>query len=129
MGSGIAAECTNCGDHKDYTFGGGRMFGDLSNNFDLYSVGVRKKISDLESNYTFEETDYSYELFECLHCDTAHTRLTLKILYDDGKIYEPSFRCYECKRGLRLATRAPETYKCRNCGSYSLKESYVYTWD
>ncbi len=129
MGSGYSTQCSNCEDDKEYTFGVGMSFGSLMNIIESFPVGVQNKILDLQSKYIFEETDYSYELFECSHCDTAHTRLNLKIQYDNGKINEPIYRCYECKRKLRLTTRELETFKCRKCGSYSLKKLMEILWD
>ena len=122
MGNSCVTQCANCEDHKDYQFGVGMMFSSLPNIIELFPLGVQKKIIDLESKYTFEATDYSFELFECSHCDTSHSRLSLKIQYDNGKTYEPNYRCYECKRKLKLSNRDIESFKCRKCGSYSLKE-------
>lgn len=129
MGDGCSTQCSNCKDEKDYTFGVGMSFIDLMSIITSFPKGVQNKILDLQSKYIFEETDYSYELFECTHCDTAHSRLNLKIQYDNGKIYEPNYRCYECKQKLRLTARKLETFKCRKCVSYSLKVFNDYLWD
>ena len=130
MGSSIMTECSNCGDQKDYTFGVGMMFGHLDNILELFTPSIQSKVAELKKNSNFNQTDYSYELFECRHCDTAHSRLNLEITYDKNKVYRPSYKCYECKRSLKRTNRKIKSFKCRKCAYYGLKQIYGESlWD
>ena len=132
MGGGTNTQCSKCNDEKEYNLGAGMMFGDLNNLMHSFSRSVQKIIHNLQLKYEFEDTDLSHELFECNHCDTVHSRLNLRIQYNNGAVYKPTYKCYECKGRLKLATKNIESYKCRKCGSYELKENpsgLLYLWD
>ena len=130
MGSGVVSHCSHCNDYKEYTLGVGMMFSELENIIDLFSPRTRSNISNLQNENVIQNTDFSYELFECSHCDTVHSRLNLEITYDQNKIYAASYRCYECKRALKRTKKEIESFKCRNCGNRTLKEfSGGYMWD
>ena len=130
MGSGVVSHCSHCDDYKEYTLGVGMMFSELENIIDLFSQKTRSKISDLKNENVIQNTDFSYELFECSQCDTVHSRLNLEITYDENKVYAASYRCYECKGALRRTEKEIESFKCRNCGNRTLKEfSGGYMWD
>ena len=129
MGRGIVTECTTCHNQESYTFGIGMEFWDLDNIITSFPYGVRKKIKELEKQYAFEGVSYSYGLFECTHCDTAHSRLSLEIKYAGGLVYKPQYKCYECKRNLKPSSRKVDSFKCRKCRSYELKETGDLMWD
>ena len=130
MGWGSSSRCSNCDDYKEYTFGMGLNSGDIMDYLDRFPLGIHNKILDICLKYDFEETNFSYQLFECSHCDTAHTRLGFKIVYNQGKTYGGDYRCSECRRRLQIASKEIESYKCRKCGLYELKEKPDdYLWD
>ena len=123
MGSSVMTVCSNCGDHKDYRLGVGMTFGHLDNILELFNPSIQNKVIELQENYKLEQTDFSYELFECKKCDTPHSRLHLEIIYDKDKVYRPSYKCFECKQTLKRTKRKIESFKCRKCNSYSLKQA------
>ena len=130
MGSSVVSHCSECDDYKEYTLGVGMMFSELGNIIDLFSPTVQSKITALQCENSIENADFSYELFECSHCDTAHSRLHLEIAYNDDKIFTASYRCYECKGPLKRTEREIESFKCRKCGNSTLKKlPGGYLWD
>ena len=130
MGSGVVNHCSECDDYKEYTLGVGMMFSELGNIIHLFSPTVKRQITTLQCEKSIENTDFSYELFECSHCDSVHSRLNLEIAYNDDKVFTASYRCYECTRILKITEREIETFKCRKCGNRTLKElPGGYLWD
>lgn len=131
MGSGKATRCENCGDGQVYYLGVGFAFSDVFNLIDQFPLGAQKMIKNISSFFQIECQDMSYEIFECRHCDTSHSRLHLSIKYNSGMVYMPAYRCSECRRKLSKSTKRLDSYKCRRCGKYSLKHSKTKTilWD
>ena len=129
MGTGISTECRKCQNQETHLFGIGMIYSDLSNIISFFTPGVQKKVLELEGQHRFEEVDYSHDLFECIHCDTAHSRLSLEIKYSGSLVYKPQFKCYECKRKLKPTNRDVGSFKCRKCCSYDLVETNYINWD
>ena len=114
-----------CGDVR-YTLGSFR-FSDLFNVLDETPKAARSKIHKIFSLYEVEKSEFSYELFECVHCDTAHTRLHVIVIFDKGKTYSPNYRCSDCRRKLQKSKRKLSTFKCRSCGLYE-KHGHDLLW-
>ena len=131
MGSGKAITCESCGDKKMYYLGVGFAFSNVFNIIDQFPLGAQKKIKYISSFFQIERQDMSYEVFECRVCDTSHSRIHLSIKYNNGMVYNPLYRCPECRRKLFKSKRQLQNYKCRRCGKYSLKNSKTkfIIWD
>ena len=130
MGDAEFTRCSNCKDEQQYLLGIGFLFSDVFNIIDHFPKGVKRKIFEITALYVIEDIDFSYQIFECKHCDTAHTRLGLSIEYDHGKLYMPRYKCSECKRTLKHCNRQLQTFKCRKCKQYQLKKMEVaFNWD
>jgi len=122
--------CSDCSDEKEYILGIGFLFSDIMNVLDQIPKGAQKKIHEIFSLYTVKYSEFSYKLFECKCCDTAHTRLHVFVQYDKGRSYSPTYRCSDCRRKLVRSKRKLSTFKCRKCGSYGLqKRRHDLLWD
>ena len=130
MGSGKFTKCSNCGDEQEYYLGVGFAFSDALNVIDAFPKAAQKKIEQISLVYDLEHEDLSYKIFECIHCDTSHSRLGLTIKYDGEKIYQQKYKCSECARKLSPSKRRLDTFKCRRCRQYSIKLlNKAFIWD
>ena len=130
MGRLAGTFCSDCSDEKEYILGIGRLFSNIMNVLDRIPKGAQKKIHEIFSLDTVKDSEFSYKLFECKYCDTAHTRLHIFVRYDKGRSYSPIYRCSDCRRKLVRSNRNLSTFKCRNCGSYGLqKRGHDRLWD
>ena len=130
MGRLVGTVCSYCGDVKEYKLGIGFRFSDLFNVLDEIPKAARSKIHKIFFLYEVKKSEFSYELFECVHCDTAHTRLHVTVIFDKGKSYSPNYRCSDCRRKLQKSKRKLSTFKCRSCGLYELqKHGHDLLWD
>ena len=122
MGRLVGSVCSYCRDEKEYILCIGLRFSNLMNVLDELPKAVQSKIREIFSLYEVEKSEFSYELFECVHYDTAHTRLHVIVTFDKGKSYSPNYRCSDCRYKLQKSVRKLSTFKCRNCGLYKLQK-------
>lgn len=128
MGDGVVIVCSNCDDHQEYLLGVSYKWLKIEDIIDRFSPAVQRNIKNLQRDKPIEYIYYGYEIFECVHCDTAHSRLHVQIQYCGDKIYKASYRCSECRRMLTKTYKQIENFKCRKCNLRSLKELVEFRW-
>lgn len=130
MGSGKFTKCPNCGDEQEYYLGIGFAFSDALNVINLFPKAAQKKIEQISLVYDLKHENLSYKIFECIHCDTSHSRLALTVKYNGGKIYQQKYKCSECGRKLSASKRKLNSFKCRGCRQYGIKLlNKAFIWD
>jgi len=129
MGHGISITCSNCGSTESFRLGVGMMYSSLENVIFLVAPAARKKVLKVLAEHDVEEVSYEHALYACPRCNTLHNRFHYRIVYDDDKVFEPRFRCGDCRGRLEQAEKDISQYSCRQCGSRSLTEEHQVLWD
>jgi len=131
MGSGFTALCTNCDFGEQYLLGVGMQYHSLINVITSVQGGARKKVLNIMKNHHVFDCQYEHRLYACPKCNTLHGRFYVHLEYDDGKIYEPAFRCGQCRTLLTFADEDHlEKYACKYCGKQSLiRDTEEMMWD
>lgn len=130
MGSGIAIECDNCGYKFEAITGVGMMYSSLSKV--LFAVHYKRRpfIEDILDHHDVDETEYEHRVYKCSGCGKFAGRFYVKILYDQGSVYESEFKCSKCKKELADVSDEDLTkYQCPQCNNKSLMEFPMLMWD
>jgi hypothetical protein len=109
--------------------GVGMSYSSLEEVMQFTRGNARDALREITTNHTINDADYEYVLFACPDCNTLHERFWVRVEYDGDKVFETSFRCGKCRKGLVRAVRPIETYNCCNCGRQELEESPGKLWD
>lgn len=129
MGHGIQIVCSSCGATESVMLGVGMMYSSLERVIHLVAPTKRKTVIKVLSEHEVEEVEYNHALFACVRCNTLHDRFHYRIVYDNGRVLEPRFRCGDCRGKLEPAVKAVSKYSCRQCGARSLTEEHSMMWD
>lgn len=119
--------------------GVGMLYFDLRHVINCIHYRSRKTVVEILDNHSVHSIEFEHRLFECPRCDTLHSRFHVRIVYDEGQIYETHFKCRRCRSQLRPAertgeafleyARAVDSYSCRKCGEKALETNGVVLWD
>lgn len=129
MGEGITIKCKQCDYQETYILGIGMMYSSLENVISLISPYRRETVLNILHTQYIHEVKYEYKLFICLKCNSIIGRFDYSIIYGDGQIYRPYFRCPECKTKLITVTEPISNIRCPSCGEKSLVENFEMLWD
>ena len=130
MGSGVAVECINCGYTFDAMTGVGMMYSSLSKVMFAVHYKRRPIIEDIIDNHSVQESEYSHKVYRCSDCGTFGRRFHVKIQYDQGSIYETTFKCSKCRKPLVDVNDEDLTqYRCPKCKEQSLHTMMMCDWD
>ena len=129
MGQSISTHCRNCNHTEDFATGIGFMYSSLEKVIRFTNGTVRRKLRDIVSNHSVTDADYEHRVLACPSCKTLHERFYVRVIYDEGEVFETIFRCGKCRAGLVELDKLVEAYRCRKCGSQSLEEFPGIMWD
>ena len=129
MGHGITIECESCDYQETFMLGVGMMYWSLENVISQVSPARRKEVRDILQNHDVIGTSYEHKLFICLNCNTLGERFDYSINYDGGLIYEPYFRCSECRTKLVPLEEPINSLRCSKCGEATLTSNETVMWD
>lgn len=126
MGGSIETYCRQCGESEEFTTGVGFMYSSLE---EVIPFTNGNKLQDIVSNHTVTNADYEHRVLACPNCNTLHERFYVRVIYDEGNVFETAFRCGKCRAGLVELDKPVEEYSCGKCGSRSLEEFPGMCWD
>jgi RNase P subunit RPR2 len=129
MGHGITIECESCDYQETFMIGVGMMYASLENVISQVSPARRKEVRDILQHHEVEGTSYEHKMFICPNCDTLGERFDFSIDFDDGQIYEPYFRCSECRTKLVPLKEPISSISCSKCGEITLVSHETIMWD
>jgi len=129
MGYGITVECASCDYQETFMLGVGMMYGSLENVITQVSPARREEVIDILRNHAVEGTEYEHKLFICPNCNNLGERFDYSIFYDDGQLYEPYFRCSECRTKLVPLEESIKAIRCSRCGESTLASHETVMWD
>ena len=109
--------------------GVGMSYSSLGEVILLKKGNAQKSLNEITNNHVVNNSDYEHALFACPNCKTLHERFWVRVEYDGDKVFETSFRCGKCRKGLVRATQPIESYNCSRCGRQALEESPGKLWD
>ena len=120
MGDGIGTICGNCEHVSEYLFGVGMSYSSIDIVANFLPKGAQKLIADIRSKQEITQVDYAHKLYECPRCDTTHPRFYLSFRYGENQMFQPDYRCGDCRGPLHSAQKDILSYKCRQCGVSNL---------
>ena len=129
MGQSITTYCRNCDETEEFATGVGFMYSSLENVIRFTSSTTRTKLQDIVSNHTVINSDYEHRVLACPNCNTLHERFYVRVIYDEGEVFETIFRCGKCRAGLVEMNKLVGKYSCSKCGNQSLEEFPGIMWD
>ena len=130
MGECIEIRCECCGHTRGFSIGVGMMYGDINSIIKrVLHSSVKKQVIEMTELDNISSFECSEEVYECESCDTLHNRTYFKMEYGDREVYETFFRCGQCRKSLRKATKQVDKYRCIKCGEYSLLKFLEILWD
>jgi len=129
MGYGIKIECASCDYEGTFMLGVGMMYSSLENVISQVSPHRREVVLDILKNHNVAGTRCEHKLYICPRCDTLGERFEYFIFYDDGQVYEPYFRCSECRRKLVPVEEPISSLRCSKCGEVTLTSHETALWD
>ncbi len=131
MGTGLVANCSNCGYEREFYLGIGFSYSSLENVLDSIKGKQRGVIEEILEHHDIVSTDFYRALYECKKCESLSDRLFVNIIYDGDKEYTSRYKCSRCKNELVLVEDDIEisTYPCPKCKKKTLIEGISFLWD
>jgi predicted RNA-binding Zn-ribbon protein involved in translation (DUF1610 family) len=129
MGHGITIECESCDYQGTFMLGVGMMYSSMENVISQVNPTRREIVLDILRHHKVLETSYEHKMFVCPNCQTLGERFDYSIYYDDGHIYEPYFRCSECRNKLVPLEESINNISCSRCGKTTLISNETVMWD
>ena len=129
MGEGITVECTSCDYTETFWLGIGFMYSSLENVIFLVSKSRQDDVLNILQNENVYDVTYEHKLFICPKCHHLASRFDYAILYNDNKVYQPYFRCSECRTKLVPVEEPVENIPCPICSRKSLTQFASIMWD
>lgn len=129
MGYGITVECASCDYQETFMLGVGMMYWSLENVISQVSVARREEVVDILHHHAVEGTEYEHKMYICPNCNTLGERFDYSIYYDEGRIYQPYFRCSKCRTKLVALEEPISSLQCSKCGNTSLTSHETVMWD
>jgi DNA-directed RNA polymerase subunit RPC12/RpoP len=130
MGHSIKVECGNCKQSQEFTLGVGMMYSSLNKVLDLVPTPWRAEILGILKLHKVRETNYEHQTYHCPRCHRLYENFHVYIDYDEGQMFETSYKCDECKVTLEPVTEDDiPNLPCERCGERALTTQEVILWD
>ena len=91
----------------------------------------RSKLLKLMNEHSVHASDYEHRVYRCEQCGQLRNAFWIKLVYDEGKIYETTCLCAKCHEGMvNLSDYHQLNNKsCPCCGEKKLHVIEDFFWD
>ena len=130
MGAEMCVACRECGYMDCYTTGVGMMYGNPESVVDLVHWRRRDRVRQIIRNHRVVDNEYEHRVYRCAKCDRLCGRFYIRLVYDEGEVYETKFSCWRCRKPLaRIGEEQIPEMPCPGCRKHGLELFPGVMWD
>lgn len=130
-GNGFSIGCTECDFERYFSMGFSVFDHRFENHVSFMEEEDKARISEILENHRVESTKHDKPIYRCVACGEVEMKRYVRMIYDDGSIFETHAYCPRCGKLMEVVRHVQEitSLKCPECRDGRIKFTGAMIWD